>query len=91
MKALFKTIIFVHDLMKAVYPDLQKYQLDKKYISSRAILTPKNDSVDQVNSSLMDRYSLGLNNKVPNPFIRAYVYVHNSRTVATFVLHYTYT
>ncbi len=48
MKALFKTIIFVHDLMKAVYPDLQKYQLDKKYISSRAILTPKNDSVDQL-------------------------------------------
>ena len=54
----------------AVYPDLQKCQLDKKYLSSRAILTPKNDSVDQINSSLMDRYSLGLNFKLPNPFIR---------------------
>ena len=46
----------VHDLMNVVYPDLDKHQLDKQYLCSRAILTPKNDSVDEINASLMDRY-----------------------------------
>ena len=42
--------------MNVVYPDLDNHQLDKQYLCFRAILTPKNDSVDEINASLMDRY-----------------------------------
>ena len=48
--------------MNVVYPDLDNHQLDKRYLCSRAILTPKNDSVDNINASLMDRYDLLIRN-----------------------------
>ena len=46
------SMVFVQDLTKAVYPDLQACQLHKKYLSSHTILTPKNDRVDQINADL---------------------------------------
>ena len=56
INVVIRYFVYVQDLMNVVYPDLDNHQLDKQYLCSRAILTPKNDSVDEINASLMDRY-----------------------------------
>ncbi|CAG8499766.1 1714_t:CDS:2 [Racocetra persica] len=44
------------DLIDFVYPNLVKNSHNVNYIVSRAILTPKNDNVENISSLLMDQF-----------------------------------
>ncbi|XP_024990627.1 uncharacterized protein LOC112524914 [Cynara cardunculus var. scolymus] len=44
-----------HDLIDAIFPSLQINGADSNYIISRAILSTKNENVDEINDQLIDR------------------------------------
>ncbi|XP_024993067.1 ATP-dependent DNA helicase PIF1-like [Cynara cardunculus var. scolymus] len=45
-----------HDLIDAIFPSLQINEADSNYIVSRAILSTKNENVDEINDQLIDRF-----------------------------------
>jgi ATP-dependent DNA helicase PIF1 len=44
------------DLAEWVFPNLEKHYLDAKWMCERAILTPKNNAVNDINDLMMDRF-----------------------------------
>ncbi|XP_024962835.1 uncharacterized protein LOC112503015 [Cynara cardunculus var. scolymus] len=83
-----------HDLIDAIFPFLQINGADSNYIISRAILSTKNENIDEINDQLIDRfcgdekvyYSFDeaeddRNNFYPMEFL-------NSLTVSDLPLHY---
>ncbi|KAL7610033.1 hypothetical protein Lser_V15G12599 [Lactuca serriola] len=47
----------VDALIDAIFPSLQSNDADSKFIISRAILSTKNESVDEINNKLIERFS----------------------------------
>ncbi|KAL7615911.1 hypothetical protein Lser_V15G01233 [Lactuca serriola] len=47
----------VDALIDAIFPSLQSNGADSKFIISRAILSTKNESVDEINNKLIERFS----------------------------------
>ncbi|XP_024982866.1 ATP-dependent DNA helicase PIF6-like [Cynara cardunculus var. scolymus] len=45
-----------HDLIDAIFPSLQINGADSNYIISKAILSTKNENVDEINDQLIDRF-----------------------------------
>lgn len=45
----------IDDMIDSTFPDLEKHFNDPKYLSERAILTPTNNIVAQVNAKIVDR------------------------------------
>ena len=47
----------VDALIDAIFPSLQSNGVDSKFIISRAILSTKNESVDEINNKLIKQFS----------------------------------
>ena len=43
-------------LVEHIYPNFTKNAFKSKYLTSRAILTPKNEFVDRINKVFMDKF-----------------------------------
>ena len=46
----------IEELISAIYPDINQGNLDDQFFLKRTILSSKNDTVDQLNQLILDRY-----------------------------------